>query len=316
MAMKVPKKPPRRRSDRDPDSRPLRSWDDIRIFLAIHRAGSLSAAAGPLGVTQPTCGRRLAALERALGLRLFDRTPDGLSITTEGTTLLEAATAMEDKAHELALRVSATDAKFDGVVRIATTELFALAFLSGAVPEVRARYPGIRIELVISDEPTDLLRREADFAIRFGPSGYRPTPDTLIAQKVTTQPFALYAAESYLERRGAPADPNVLAGHDVVVYTRPTYAGRDWFMQAIQGATIALLTPSMAVAATAVARGCGLGFLPRLGAREHASLRRLTGAIASANGWFVVHPDLRRVPRIRAVMDATAALLRADSTLG
>ena len=155
------------------------------------------------------------------------------------------------------------------MVRIATTELFALAFLAGAVPEVRARYPGIRIELVISDGPNDLLRREADFAIRFGPPGYSPTPDTLIAQKVTTQPFCLYASESYLERRGAPADPSVLAGHDVVVYSRPTYAGHQWFMSAIKGATVALVAPSMAVVAAAVASGCGIGILPRMGARLH-----------------------------------------------
>src|SRR5689334_18497161 len=99
--------------------RTIPSWDDVRFFLAIHRAGSLSAAAAPLGVTQPTCGRRLAALESTLGMRLFDRTPEGLRLTTDGAALLDAATAMEQSASDLALRAALGDRDLAGVVRIA-----------------------------------------------------------------------------------------------------------------------------------------------------------------------------------------------------
>src|SRR5262245_36514547 len=116
--MKKPPKSPRQRSILP---QRLESWDDVRFFLGIARAGSLSAAATPLGVTQPTCGRRLATLEEALGVRLFDRTPEGLSLTTGGKALLAAATAMEQGAHDFALRATVTDRELEGVVRIATT---------------------------------------------------------------------------------------------------------------------------------------------------------------------------------------------------
>src|ERR1700722_6530235 len=179
------------RTGRDALLRTIPSWDDVRFFLAIHRAGSLSAAAGPLAVTQPTCGRRLAAPEAPPGLRLFDRTPEGLRLTADGGTLLEGATSMEQSAHDLALLATVKDHDLEGVVRIATTEFLACAFLVGALPIVREKYPGIRIELVLSNVETDLLRREADIAIRFRPQGHRPTPDVLVAQRLGGEPFAL-----------------------------------------------------------------------------------------------------------------------------
>ena len=204
--MKPRKKPRAERSSRDELLRTIPSWDDVRFFLAIHRAGSLSAAAGPLAVTQPTCGRRLAALEASLGLRLFDRTPEGLRLTAEGATLLDAATTMEQSAHDLALRATVSDRELEGVVRIATNEFFACSFLVGALPQVRDKYPGVRVELVLSNTETDLLRREADIAIRFRPEGYRPTPELLVAQKLGDEPFCLYGADPYLRRRGTPSD--------------------------------------------------------------------------------------------------------------
>ncbi|HWB76780.1 MAG TPA: LysR family transcriptional regulator, partial [Nannocystaceae bacterium] len=128
------------RLDRERLLRSIGSWDDVRFFLAIHRAGSLSGAAGPLQVTQPTCGRRLAALEDSLGMRLFDRTPEGLRVTEDGAALLDAALAMESNAADLALRAALGDRELDGVVRIATTEAFACSFLVGALATLRARW--------------------------------------------------------------------------------------------------------------------------------------------------------------------------------
>lgn len=290
------------------------SWDDVRFFLAIHRAGSLSAAAGPLGVTQPTCGRRLAALEASLGLRLFDRTPDGLRLTADGRALLEAATAMERSAGDFALRATARDRDLEGVVRIATTELFACAFLVGALPRVRERYPGIRVELALSSAESDLLRREADLALRFGPQGARPRPRAVSARRLGDEPFSLYGTDAYLRRRGEPASPDDLSGHEVVAYSG-RHPASAWCARAFRGATVALSAPSMQVTGAAIAAGLGLGVLPVRAARIFPLLRRLSPAVARGTGWLVVHPDLRLVPRIRVVIDALAEAYRAEAPL-
>jgi DNA-binding transcriptional LysR family regulator len=301
-------------SGRDALLRTIPSWDDVRFFLAIHRAGSLSAAAGPLGVTQPTCGRRLALLEGSLGLRLFDRTPEGLRLTAEGATLLGTATTMEQSAHELALRATVRDRDLDGVVRIGTNEYFACSFLIGALPLVREKYPGIRVELLLSNTETDLLRREADIAIRFRPEGHRPTPEVLVAQKLGDEPFLLYGADEYLRRRGAPADPNVLVGHDVVVFSG-RHPASEWSADAFRGANVVLSAPSMQVSGVAIAAGLGLGVIPRRAARLTPHLRPLSPIVARGTGWMVVHPELRHVPRIRVVIDMVTAIYREHTML-
>lgn len=289
----------------------ISNWDDVRFFLAIHRAGSLSKAAGPLQVTQPTCGRRLKALEAALGLRLFDRTPDGLEITADGKTLLEAAIRMERSAGDFALRASQRDRDLEGTVRIATTELFACSFVVGALHRAREKYPDISVELVLSNVDTDLLRREADVAVRFGPAGARPNPPALVARKLGDEPFCLYGTDSYLRRRGAPRDATDLADHEVVVYSG-RHPASAWCARAFARATVALSVPSMQVAGAAIAAGVGLGVLPKRAARLFPPLRVLSPAIAHGTGWLCIHPDLRHVPRVRAVVDTLAALYRAD----
>jgi DNA-binding transcriptional LysR family regulator len=285
------------------------SWDDVRIFLAIHRAGSLSAAAGPLALTQPTCGRRLAGLEAALGMRLFERTPEGLHLTAAGAALVQPAEAMEAGARALALETAGRERDLRGVVRIATTELLAVSFLVDALRPLRARHPEVRFELVLSNEESDLLRREADVALRFGPEGTRPSPDRLVAQKLGDEPFDLYGADAYVAAHGAPPDPAALAGHDVVVYSARNPASA-WCAGAFRGANVVLAVPSMLASAAAVAGGLGLGVIPRRAARRFPQLRRLCPEVARGTGWLIVSPDLRRVPRIRVVADTLAAMFR------
>ena len=310
--MSARKKPRPVRSPRDTLLRTIPSWDDVRFFLAIQRAGSLSAAAGPLGVTQPTCGRRLAVLEASLGLRLFDRTPEGLVLTSEGSTLLDAAIEMERSAHQLALRATVRDRDLEGVVRIGTIEFFASSFLVGALLEVRDKYPGIRMELVLSNAETDLLRREADIAMRFRPQGYRPTPEVLIAQKLGDEPFMLYGSERYLRRRGRPTDPDDLAKHDVVVNSTRNPAS-EWSERAYRNASVVLTAPSMQVTSAAIAEGLGLGAIPCRAAKRVPQLVPLSPVVGVGTGWMVVHPDLQHVPRIRVVLDTLAALFKASS---
>ena len=312
MATMTRQKPRGTRASRQGLLRSIPNWDDVRFFLAIHRAGSLSAAAGPLQVTQPTCGRRLASLEATLGIRLFDRTLEGLRITAEGQSLLDAATSMELSAQELALRATRNNRDLEGLVRIGTTELFATTFLVGALPRVREKFPRIRIELVLSNTATDLLKREADIAIRFRPQGLRPSPEVLLAQKLGDEPFSLYGADAYLRRCGTPIDRAVLVDHDVLVYSGP-HPAAEWCARAFRGANVVLTAPSLLVIGSAIAAGLGLGVIPRRAARLSPQLRELSPAVAHGTGWIIIHPDLQRVPRIRAVVDVLAAMFRADS---
>jgi DNA-binding transcriptional LysR family regulator len=218
---------------------------------------------------------------------------------------------MEENAHELALRATLRDSVLEGVVRLATTEAFACSFLVGALVPLRESYPGLRLELVLSNTPTDLLRRDADVAIRFVPEGQRPTPDVLVARKLGDEPFRLYGAHAYLGRRGAPADPGVLAGHDVVVYAGP-HPAAAWCASAFRGATVALSAPSMTVTAAGIGAGLGLGVVPVRMVRQVPQLVPLSPVVARGSGWLVMHPDLQQVPRIRAVVDTLARLFRSE----
>ncbi|MFN0064327.1 MAG: LysR family transcriptional regulator [Myxococcaceae bacterium] len=292
---------------RDELLRAIPSWDDVRFFLAIHRAGNLSAAAGPLGVTQPTCGRRLSALEASLGLQLFERTPEGLRITAAGQGLLEAAISMEQSAQALAVRAAGGAVGLDGVVRIATTELFASAFLVDALARIRERHPGIRVELVISNAETDLLKRDADIAVRFGPPGSLPRPQVLTARRLGEEPFALYASEAYLRRRGAPKGVADLEGHEVVAFSG-RHPAAVWCARAFHRATVVLSVSSMQVVGAAISAGLGVGVLPERAARLFPAVRPQTPVIARSIGWLLIHPQLRRVPRIRAVVDLLVTL--------
>jgi DNA-binding transcriptional LysR family regulator len=286
------------------------SWDDIRVFLAVHRAGSLSAAAGPLKVTQPTCGRRLAALEHSLGVRLFDRMPDGLRITPDGRTLLDAAIRMERSAEDVSLRARVSDRGLEGVVRIATTELFACSFLVTALERVREKHPHIRAELVLSNTEVDLLRRDADIAVRFGPQGSRQKSPTLVARRLGDEPFLLYGSDTYLRRRGARVDLGDLADHDVVVF-EGRHPAAEWCTKAFARSKVALSAPSMQVTGAAMAAGLGLGVLPRRAARLLPALRPLSPIVAHGTGWLILHPELQRTPRIRVVVDMLVAIYRA-----
>jgi DNA-binding transcriptional LysR family regulator len=285
-------------------------WDGIRFFLAIHRGGSLSAAATTLGVTQPTCGRRLSALEAALGVQLFTRAPDGLRVTAEGSALVAAAAQMEDAARTVALRAAATVEKLDGVVRIAMTEFTALAFVARILPVLRERYAGIRVELALADTPADILGREADIAIRWRGEGSRPSPAKVVAQKVGRLGFCLFGAESYLARRGVPRD--TLRGHDVVLYEGSGYPGYDWLMTATRDANVALVSGNIVCNAAAVNEGVGLGLFPQQIVRLHPQLRQLGEPRGYGWAWLVTHPDLARVPRIRAVREVLVTALRED----
>jgi DNA-binding transcriptional LysR family regulator len=140
-----------------------------------------------------------------------------------------------------------------------------------------------------------------------------PSTESVVVRKLDDEPHALYGIDDYLARRGVPADPSTLDGHDVVVYSDP-HPAMAWCAKAYRNARVVLSSASMQVTAAAIAAGLGLGVVPARAARTLPRLRALSPPVARASGWIVVHPDLARVPRVRVVVDAIAAGMRADPT--
>src|SRR5579862_4996554 len=176
-------------------------WQLYRAFLAVVRTGSLSAAARRLSLTQPTIGRQIAELEQALGLPLFTRSPHGLIPTEAARTLLPHAESMEAAAQALTRAASGAADETRGTIRLTASEVISGEVLPPILAAFQDRHRGIAIELVATNKVEDLLRRDADIAIRMA----RPTQDALVAKRIGTVPVFLYAHKSYLARRPMPA---------------------------------------------------------------------------------------------------------------
>lgn len=285
-------------------------WNDYRYFLALARAGSLSAAARAMRVDQSTVGRRLAALEDQVGARLFDRTPDGYVLTAAGEQVHPDAERLEDGFLAIARRLAGGDARIEGVVRVAIIETLATMLFVPHLGALRSRHPGLSIDLLTGNQPVDLARREADLAVRLGPAPKQPN---LVARQIGAAGFALYASTSYLSRRGPPRRrQDGLRGHEIVCYGGDLAAVpiSRWLIERGQKAQIVLRANSVAAVYEAVAAGLGMGVLPCLLARE--GLERLSPVLGTNPIWTIVHEDLLRNARVRAVLVFLSDLIQQE----
>ena len=290
-------------------------WDDVRVFLTIHRNGSMAGAARALKVDQTTVGRRLQAFEESLDARLFDRTPDGLSLTPAGEGILDVAERVEESMLALERRIGGEDARIAGTVRIATSDAFAVGYLASRLGTLRDRHPDLVIELTTGQSFVALSRREADIAVRLRPGGFTPAEENVVCRKLYDVPWAVYASRAYVAAHGAPRDENDLEGRDVVGYDEegPPMPGRDWLARASSnGAHVRLHVTSVVAAMATVRAGLGLGLLPGMFAGTDTQLVRIGRPVAMAEGWLLVHPDLQHVARVRAVIDTLVDLARQD----
>ncbi len=292
------------------------NWDDLRMFLAVAREGSLSAAARSLKVTQPTVGRRLRGLEDSLHARLFDRLPEGFVPTASGTELMPLAEAMERSA----LAVDRHRASFTqdgdgvprGVVRISIWETFA-QFLTDHLTALRARLPEIEIEISVTHIQADLSRREADLLIR----ECLPDNPSLIARKIGGYTFAVYGAHDYV------ADHPAARGEER--YTKCAWVGYDedhayfqnqtWLLSRLDGRSPAIRVNNGLVLHEAVRKGAGLGVLPCFAGDRDPALLRLSSPLDEIvrDLHLVMHQDLRRSPAVRAVNAALVDIFKAES---
>jgi len=246
-------------------------WDDLRYVLAVQRAGTLIAAARALSVDKATVSRRIAALEESLGVRLFDRKPDGYGVTPHGEQVLAAVTEIDQTIATLAARLGDQRGDSAGVVHLTVPQFFASRVLFPALPAFRARHPGIELVVNASSSVLNIAQREAEVGLR----NTRPDQSSVMVRRVGVLGAALYASRAYLERRGTPATPAQIGQHELVAWDRAfTFVPLFAWMEG-SGARVALRVNDAAVLADAVAAGIGLGVLPRLLGDEHADLVRL-----------------------------------------
>ncbi|MBU6494549.1 MAG: LysR family transcriptional regulator [Burkholderiales bacterium] len=289
------------------------NWTLYRTLLGVFRAGSLSGAARSLGLTQPTVGRHLDALEQALGFALFVRTQQGLSPTEAALALRPYAEALESTSAAL-LRVASSQGEGGGVrgtVRITASEVISAEVLPPILAELHAQYPDLSIELAPSNRLEDLLRREADIAVRM----QRPSQETLVARHIGSIELGLYGHRRYLARRGTPASVAALGAHAFIGYDKetPFLRGMRAHLPALKDVRFALRTDSDLSALAALRAGFGLGFCQVGLARDNADLIRLfpKQIAPRLDTWLAMHEDLRDSPSCRATFAALAdGLLR------
>lgn len=286
------------------------NWDDVRVFLAVERAGTMAGAAQALGIDASTAGRRLARLEADIGAPLVERTAGGADLTATGEQVLAQAERLE----EVALAIAASgerEAKVEGTVRLATAELLFISFLQPHLAELRERHPGLCLELTTSTTSVNLLKREADIALR--PAAKRPQQQKVVVKKVATIGAALYASESYLARHGRPGEGG--GEHDVIGYDRQfgSTTQTRWTDESLGDGRISFTANTMLSRAEACAAGWGLASLPCFVARRYPNLVTVKPGLPETPLWLLVHPDLRRSARVRVVLDHLTDVVRANA---
>jgi DNA-binding transcriptional LysR family regulator len=295
---------------------PLRDWADIRLFLAILDRGSLVAAAEHLELTQPTVGRRLAAMEERFGTPLFVRAGRRMQLTDAGAAILDSARRMEREMLAIARSLEVQSTALCGEVTISATEGTGTEWLTPVLFDFHASYPEIVLKVQIESRAVDLLRREADIALRLG----QPTQPDLIARRLVTVGFGLYASKGYL-RRAAPLNSlEDLHAHQLVGL-QAAGAGMNSLLTIPSSVPLegnyVYLSNSPAAQLGAVQAGFGIGILSHRWASIAGKLTRVLPdyTAAAIDLWLVTHEELRHSARIRAVFDFIAERALADADL-
>lgn len=282
-------------------------WSLVQSFLAALDHGSLLAAARSLGASQPTLGRHIAELESQLGVVLFERTGRGLVPTATALRLAESARAMEASAHQLARSVSGADAGVSGTVRITASQPVACVLLPPVLARMRQALPEVQVELVASNEVTNLLRREADIALRM----VRPGQASLVARRIGAVTLGAYAHRDYLRRKGTPRQPSDLLQHQLVGADRneDILRGFTALGHAVERQHFAFRTDDLMAYWEAVRAGLGIGFVADYVARTDPNVAPVLPMLPLPELpiWLTVHREIRTSRKIRAVYDFLAA---------
>ncbi|WGS48810.1 LysR family transcriptional regulator [Paraburkholderia sp. D15] len=275
-------------------------WSDVRIFLAIARCGTLGAAAKRVGQTQPTMGRRLRALETTLGHTLFQRTSDGFVLTDEGTAVLAYAERMEEEALGFTRALVGEETQLTGLLRVSSSDWFGMHILTPVFARFLARHPGISLELVTDSRLYNLARREADLLFRITPFD---EPD-VIQRRLMHIDYALYGHADLVPPSRGEGDGYTLISMDSAFGSLPDVA---WAKRMLPRARIGFGSNNRGVQARMCAEGAGFAVLPCPLGDATPGIRRidLGETPPGRDVWLGYHRDLRRVARLRALLDAT-----------
>lgn len=281
-------------------------WNRARAFLVTAEEGSLSGAARALGMTQPTLGRQVTAFEKELGVILFERIGNHLQLTPTGLELLEQLQIMAEAANQISLTASGQSEDVEGKVCISASEVYAAYVLPPIISKLRKLEPKIQIELVVSNEVSDLRRREADIALR----NFEPDQPDLIAKKIKEVPARFYATPGYLERLGKPVNIERLQHADFIAF-----ANRNILINTLKSYGLLLseknfpiLTENYIAHWQLVKQGLGLGIMPEeIGDADDEVVRALDELPPLTFPiWLTTHRELRTSRRVKLVYDLLA----------
>ncbi len=281
-------------------------WSLVQSFLAVAETGSLSAAARKLNRSQPTLGRQITALERDLGVQLFNRHARGLQLSEAGIGLVPMAEQMHQAMNAMALAAAGQSQDLQGTVRITASVFASHHILPPILASIRAAEPAIQIDLVPSDTTENLLFREADIAVRM----YRPTQLDIVARHICDLDVGVFAARTYLDRAGRPDSINEVLKHDMIGYDRNdlilrTIKDRGW---SVNREDFAVRCDDQAAYWNLLRAGCGIGFVLCDVGRGDPDVEELDldVDIPPLPVWLAAHQAMRRTPRLRRVWDLLA----------
>jgi DNA-binding transcriptional LysR family regulator len=298
--------------DADPNTLERFDWALVKSFLAVLDAGSLMGAARRLGAQQPTLSRHVTELEAQLGTPLFERTGRGVTPTAAALAIADAARQMQDGAQALARGLAKSRDMTTGTVRISTSEVAAVWLMPAVLARLQAEEPGIQIELVASNAITNLLRREADIAVRM----VRPAQASLIAKKLGEIPIVAAAHTDYLARAGTPREPIELLRHTLIGMDRDDAMVRGFAALgvAVPREQFALRTDDQVAYGRLVAAGAGIGFVAGYNIGHWPGVVALLPqlAIPPLPCWLAVHREIRGNRLVRRVYDFLAEEIRAE----
>jgi len=282
-------------------------WNHARAFLVTAEEGTLSAAAKALGMTQPTLSRQVAALEAEMRITLFERVGQRLVLTDSGVELLEHARSMGDASLQFSLAATGQSQQLDGSVVISAGELDAVFRLPKIIAKLRREEPDIDIEVIVTNKPSDLKRREADIAIR----SFRPTQNDLIAKKLGEEVIWLYGAQDYLARLPAFSEASELTDIQIIGFDQSNAVSEVLNQQGwhLSKQNFRLITSFQILQLELCKEGLGVIFFPEdMGDKEPDLIRAFEhlGPAIKLPVWLVCHQELRTNLRVRRVFDFIA----------
>lgn len=289
-------------------------WDNIRVFLSVARAGQFLAAARQLKIDHGTVSRKIGALEKSLGVRLFDRQTTGCVLTAAGDRLYVAAEEVEAQLLRAQGDLSQSDVELSGTVRVAAPDGFTALFLCARLGKLKRKYPSLTIQMVPMSRTFSLSKREADIAITIS----RPEEGRLTVRKLTDYSLHFYGAKDYLAEHGAPKTIADLEQHCLITYVQDlVFADQLHFMPELYGPNFSRVECSGAVGQLETVRGgAGIGILHDYAAQTDPQLQIvLPDTSFQRSYWIITHVDMRQLSRVRAVSDFIFAEVGAQRSI-